>query len=64
MCDLALLAHRMGSHMPSSEDLFLFLEGGCCYVRSFLIAEDSLHVTTQPITFECSLDVFAGVYVL
>ena len=29
--NLFLLSHHMGSHMTSSEDLYPFLEGGCCY---------------------------------
>ena len=39
-----LLLHHMGSHTPSSEDLSAFLEGRCCYARSFVMAENRPHI--------------------
>ena len=33
---LPRITRYMGSHKPSSEDLPLFLEDGCCYARSCL----------------------------
>ena len=39
---MQILPLHMGSHTPSSEDLYPFLEGGCSYARSLVImAEDS-----------------------
>ena len=51
------------SHTPSSENLFLFVEGGCSYTRSlWVMSEDSPHITTQRgiTTFHCSPGVHAG----
>ena len=43
---LLLLTCHMGIHTPSSEDVSLFVEGGCCYTRSssLIAAEDNPHI--------------------
>ena len=49
---MVLLPRLMGSHTPSSEvdGSSPFLDGGCCYARSFTImTADSAHITMQHI---------------
>ena len=41
------------------DNLFPFLEGGCCHARSQ--AEDGSHMTVQRLTFSCHLRGLAGV---
>ena len=43
---LLLLACHMGIHTPSSEDVSLFVKGGCCYTcsSSLIVAEDNSHI--------------------
>ena len=53
---------HIGSHMVSSEGLFSFLEGGCCYTRSL---KDSPHRTMQCVTVVwCGFSALACVGVL
>ena len=50
----------MGSHVPSSEALPPFLEGGCCSLcKELIMTEDSAHIQCMN-TFECSSGVLAG----
>ena len=61
---LFLFPCHMGSHIPSSEDLFPCLRVAVCYAKSLFVAEDSPHTTMQYIIFQYNIGVLAGVCVL